>query len=66
MRLIDADEIERILNNAIQIQKDMSKEMGIEKDDFVQGELKAYKDILNGIKEQPTVKTRRLLPRWPG
>lgn len=63
MRLIDADEIERILNNAIQIQEGMSKEMGIEKDEFVQGELKGYRDILNGIKEQPTVKTRKELAK---
>ncbi len=63
MRLIDADEIERILNNAIQIQEGVSKEMGIEKDDFVQGELKGYRDILNGIKEQPTVKTRKELAK---
>lgn len=55
MRLIDADALEGLLSNAIQIQETMAKQLGIEDDDGVQMELKAYRDILNGVKEQPTI-----------
>ena len=55
MRLIDADALEEILKNAITIQEGMAVALGIEKDEGVQMELKAYRDILNGIQEQPTI-----------
>ncbi len=55
MRLIDADELEKILTDAIMIQEGMAVALGIEKDEGVQMELKAYRDILNGVKEQPTI-----------
>ena len=55
MRLIDADALEKNLNDAIIIQIGMAKTLGIENDDGVQMELKAYKDILNGVKELPTI-----------
>lgn len=55
MRLIDGDEIEEILMGAISIQEKVAAVLGLEKDEFAQGELKAYRDILKGVKEQPTV-----------
>lgn len=59
MRLIDADVLEKNLNNAIAIQIGMAKTLGIEDDDGVQMELKAYKDILDGVKEMPTVSEKQ-------
>lgn len=55
MRLIDADALEKILTDAITIQEGMAAALGIENDEGVQMELKAYRDILNGVKEQPTI-----------
>ena len=55
MRLIDADALENLLLSAIEIQEKISKSLGIENDDGVRMELKAYKDILNGVRKQPTV-----------
>lgn len=55
MRLIDADALERVLTDAITIQEGMAVALGIEKDEGVQMEMKAYRDILNGVKEQPTI-----------
>ena len=55
MRLIDADALENLLLSAIEIQEKISKSLGIENDDGVRMELKAYKDILDGIRKQPTV-----------
>ena len=55
MRLIDADALERVLTDAITIQEGMAVALGIEKDEGAQMEMKAYRDILNGVKEQPTI-----------
>ena len=55
MRLIDADALEKIMTDAIMIQEKIAVELEIEKDEGVQMELKAYRDILNGVKEQPTI-----------
>ena len=55
MRLIDADALEKNLEDAIKIQIGAAKAFGIEDDDGVQMELKAYKDILNGVKAMPTI-----------
>ena len=56
MRLIDADVLEKELEQAIMLQETMAKTLGIDDDEAVQAELKAYKDILDGVKEQPTIK----------
>ncbi len=56
MRLIDADALEKILTDAITIQEGMAKALGIENDEGVQMELKAYRDILQGVKDQPTIR----------
>ena len=56
MRLIDAEVLEKELERAIMFQEAMAKTLGIDDDEAVQAELKAYKDILNGVKEQPTIK----------
>ena len=55
MRLIDADALENLLLSAIEMQEKISKSLGIENDDGVRMELKAYKDILDGVRKQPTI-----------
>ena len=53
MRLIDADVLENQLEEAISLQGIMALALGT--DDELEAEMKAYKDILNGVKEQPTI-----------
>ena len=53
MRLIDADVLENQLEEAISLQGIMALALGT--DDEIEAEIKAYKDILNGVKEQPTI-----------
>ena len=53
MRLIDADVLENKLEEAISLQGIMALVLGT--DDESEAEVKAYKDILNGVKEQPTI-----------
>ena len=53
MRLIDADVLENQLEEAISLQGIMALALGT--DDELEAEVKAYKDILNGVKEQPTI-----------
>ena len=55
MRLIDADVLEKEIENSIKLQKVMAETLEIEDDESVQAELKAYADILEGVKEQPTI-----------
>ena len=55
MRLIDADVLEKEIENAIALQKVMAETLEIEDDESVNAELKAYADILEGVKEQPTI-----------
>ena len=55
MRLIDADALEDMLMKAIALQDIGAKIFGIEKDVEVWAEIKAYRDILGGVKEQPTI-----------
>lgn len=55
MRPIDADKLEKILTDAITIQKGLSVAFGIEEDEGVLMEMKAYMDILNGVKDMPTI-----------
>ena len=53
MRLIDADVLENQLEEAISLQGIISIALGT--DNEIETEIKAYKDILNGVKEQPTI-----------
>jgi len=53
MRLIDADVLENQLEEAISLQGIMALALGT--DGELEAEVKAYKDILNGVKEQPTI-----------
>ena len=53
MRLIDADVLEKQLEEAISLQGIMALALGTDVE--IEAEIKAYKDILNGVKEQPTV-----------
>lgn len=53
MRLIDADVLEKQLEEAISLQGIMALALGT--DDEIEAEIKAYKDILNGVKESPTI-----------
>ena len=60
-RLIDANAFEINLINAIMLMKNMAKAIGLEDDPAIQAEIKAYQDILNGVKEQPTIEPE---PKW--
>ena len=53
MRLIDADVLEKQLEEAISLQGIMALALGT--DDELEAEMKAYKDILNGVREQATI-----------
>lgn len=64
MRLIDADALERILINAITIIKSLTVALDAEDDKEFQMEIKAYTDILNGVKEQPTIEPERKNGNW--
>ena len=55
MRLINADQLEQTLTGAINMMTAMAAAIGAEEDEGIQMELKAYKDILDGVKEQETV-----------
>ena len=55
-RLINADQLEQTLTGAISMMTAMAAAIGAEEDEGVQMELKAYKDILDGVKGQETVK----------
>ena len=55
MRLIDADVLIEILTTAIRNMKGMAKFLNAEDDPEIKMEIKAYTDILNGVKEQPTI-----------
>lgn len=55
MRLIDADVLEKEIENAIALQKVMAETLEIEDDESAKAELKAYEDILDGVKEQQTI-----------
>lgn len=54
MRLIDADVLENQLEEAISLQGIMALALGTD-DESIQAEMKAYRDILNGVKEQATI-----------
>ena len=55
MRPIDAEILENTLQAAIVIQEGMAKLLDAEDDDGIQMELKAYREILKGVREQPTL-----------
>ena len=58
MRLIDADVLIEILTTAIRNMKGMAKFLNAEDDPEIKMEIKAYTDILNGVKEQPTIEPK--------
>ena len=64
MRAIDGDALESILRNAITIMKSMTVALDAEDDKEFQMEIKAYTDILNGVKEQPTIEPERKKGKW--
>ena len=55
MRLINADVLIEILTTAIRNMKGVAKFLNAEDDPEIKMEIKAYTDILNGVKEQPTI-----------
>ena len=55
MRLIDADELLKKMDIAIAMMERTMIALEIEDDAEAQMELKAYKDIRNGINDEPTV-----------
>lgn len=54
-RLKDADEFIKKMNLAISMLSGMIKEFGAEDDAELQMELKSYRDIRDGMKEEPTI-----------
>lgn len=54
-RLIDGDELFKHMNIAIAMMSGMMKAIGAEDDEGMQMELKAYRDIRDGIKDYETV-----------
>lgn len=61
MRLINADALIEILGTAIRNMQGVAKFIGAEDDPELKIEIKAYTDILNGVKEQPTIEPE---PQW--
>lgn len=59
MRLINADEVVKKLNLAISMMSGMMKMLNAEDDEGLQMELKAYREIRDGIKEEPTIEPER-------
>lgn len=55
MRLIDADALLMNMNLAIAILEGTMKNLGLQDDAECQMELKAYRDIRDGIKDEPTI-----------
>ena len=58
MRLIDADTLVEILTTAIMNMQGVAKFIGAEDDPEIKMEIKAYTDILEGVKEQPTIEPK--------
>lgn len=64
MRLIDADALVEKMNLAIAVLKMTMKNFDIEDDSECQMELKAYQDIRDRIKEEPTIEPERKTGTW--
>lgn len=64
MRLIDADALVAKMNLAIAMLKRTMKNFDIEDDPECQMELKAYRDIRDGIKDEPTIEPQRKTGKW--
>lgn len=61
MRPIDGDALIEILTTAIRNVQGVTKFIGAENDPEIKMAIKCYTDILDGVKEQPTIE---LEPRW--
>ena len=61
MRLIDADVLIEMLTTAIRTMQSVAKFIGAEDDPEIKMEIKAYSDILDGVKGQPTIEPE---PQW--
>ena len=65
MRLIDADALLMKMNVAIAILEGTMKNLGLQDDAECQMELKAYRNIRDGIKDEPTAEpTAQPEPHW--
>lgn len=64
MRLIDADTLVEILTTAIRNMQGVAKFIGAEDDPEIKMEIKAYTDILGGVKEQPTIEPEQKKGKW--
>ena len=65
MRLIDADALLMNMNLAIAILEGTMKNLGLQDDAECQMELKAYRNIRDGIKDEPTAEpTAQPEPHW--
>lgn len=61
MRAIDGDAIVEILTTAIRNMQGVAKFIGAEDDPEIKMEIKAYTDILNGVKDMPTIEPEPLI-----
>lgn len=66
MRLIDADELIETLDNAINMMAAVAENFGLVDDPEIEMELKAYRDIRNGVSQMPTIKPERKTGKWLG
>ena len=64
MRPIDADALTKILTTAIRNMEGLAKFIGCEDDPEIKTEIRTYRDILNGVKEQPTIEPEREKGKW--
>ena len=64
MRAIDADVLIEILTTAIRNMQGVAKFIGAEDDPEIKMEIKAYSDILNGVKGIPTIEPERKPGYW--
>lgn len=64
MRLIDDDALENILSSAIETMRKIAKILDEEDDPEIRMEIKSYTDILNGVKQQPTIEPDRKKGKW--
>lgn len=63
-RLIDADAFLRKMNLAIVMMKHAMTDLDCEDDPELVMELKAYQDIRQGIKDEPTIEPERKTGKW--
>lgn len=64
MRAIDADALMEVLDGAINMMQVAMEQFDMAEDKELEMELKAYRDIRNGVAEQPTIEPERKTGKW--